>query len=137
MKKFITGLATLAVLTSAVPAFAQEPQQALATTSTTKYSTSSKESKASVAEFVNLTVRWNNVSNAVRYEYMLTNMTDGSVYEHGSMTATVANITALRVGKRFSFYVRAVDQYGNTIGSARIEDIVPTGSNIDRNVWIS
>ncbi|TKI57806.1 hypothetical protein E8L90_21550 [Brevibacillus antibioticus] len=136
MKKFITGLATLAVLTSAVPAFAQEPQQALATTSTTNYSTPSKESKASVAEYVNLTVRWNNVSNAVRYEYILTNVTDGYPYESGSMTATVANITALRVGKLFSFYVRAVDKYGNTIGQA-VLDIVPTGSNIDKNVWIS
>lgn len=117
MKKIITSLATLALLTSATPAFAQEqPQLATVThvASTTK--ASDNQEVKPFAEFVTINVYWNQPPTATRFEVVVTNVTDGYVLEKSRQTATEYSARGLRVGNYYSILVRALDQYGNQVG---------------------
>lgn len=118
MKKFITGLATLALLTSATPVFAQEGQPPVSVTnaSNTKKASDNQEVKP-FADYVTINLYWNQPPTVTRFEVILTNITDGYVMEKGSQTATDFTLRGLKVGNYYSIMVRALDQYGSQVGN--------------------
>ncbi|NRR20648.1 hypothetical protein [Brevibacillus sp. MS2.2] len=125
MKKFMTSLATVALLTSAVPAFAQEGQQTPVTTATTPYSSSNELSKASAEqeEFQDIEVRFNHVPNVDRYKWVRYNITDGYEDAGGTSYSTSTKIYSLRIGKLYRIHAYALDQNNNVIAVSNAVEV--------------
>ncbi|ATF12490.1 hypothetical protein HPY28_10745 [Brevibacillus sp. HB1.2] len=123
MKKFITAFATLALLTSATPVFAQEGQQlAPVTNVASTKKASDKQAVKPFAEFVTINLYWNQPPTATRFEVIVTNVTDGYVLEKSRQTSTEYSARSLRVGNHYSIMVRALDQFGNQVGQSWYKD---------------
>jgi len=125
MKKIMTSLATVALLTSAVPAFAQEGQQAPVTTAITQNSSSNDLSKASVdqQEFQDIEVRFNHVPNVDRYKWVRYNVTDGYEDMTGTAYTTSTKIYSLSIGKLYRIHAYALDQNNNVIAVSNAVEI--------------
>ncbi|WP_289141063.1 hypothetical protein [uncultured Brevibacillus sp.] len=116
MKKFVTALATLALLTSATPTFAQEGQKAHVSTSNTQSKSLSNSSTASTdEEFQDIDARFGYVPGADRYKWVRYNVTDGYEDASGTSYSTSSKIYSLRVGKLYRIHAYAVDQYNNVL----------------------
>ncbi|MFA4132108.1 MULTISPECIES: hypothetical protein [unclassified Brevibacillus] len=116
MKKFITSLATLALLTSATPAFAQEGQKAHVPTSSAQSKSLSDSSTSSYEEeYQDIDVRFSYVSGADRYKWVRYNVTDGYEDATGTSYSTSSKIYSLRIGKLYRIQAYAVDQNNNVL----------------------
>ncbi|WP_188068944.1 hypothetical protein [Brevibacillus brevis] len=132
MKKLITGIAALAIMTSAVPAFAKEAQQAPTTTVSTKISASNKAQ----ASYVRMYVDWNDVPNAETYEVSVTNLTDSYVYERNRRATSDFTTGDLYVGKNFIISVVAYDKNSNTIASGNTGVFQAKENVTSTYIWI-
>ncbi|MFC8689303.1 hypothetical protein [Brevibacillus porteri] len=125
MKKFLTSLATLALLTSAVPAFAQEGQQSPATTGT-QYSASKISSNADEKYedvFQDIEVRFNHIPGVERYKWVRYNVTDGYEDMTGTSYTTSTKIYSLSIGKLYRIHAYALDQNNNVIAVSNAVEI--------------
>ncbi|GED70103.1 hypothetical protein BRE01_38050 [Brevibacillus reuszeri] len=109
MKKFVTALATLALLTTATPTFAQEGQ------TTQSKSLSNSSTTSNDEEFQDIEVRFGYVSGADRYKWVRYNVTDGYEDASGTSYSTSSKIYSLRVGKLYRIHAYAVDQNNNVL----------------------
>ncbi|MDC0759552.1 hypothetical protein POF51_02490 [Brevibacillus sp. AG] len=115
MKKFMTSLATLALLTSAVPAFAQEGQQTPVTTASTQYSSSNvlsispNEDEKYEDVFQDIGVKFNYIPGVDRYKWVRYNITDGYEDMTGTSYTTSSKIYSFRIGKLYRLTAYAVD----------------------------
>ncbi|MBG9944400.1 hypothetical protein ABE237_17090 [Brevibacillus formosus] len=126
MKKFLTSLATLALLTSAVPAFAQEGQQSPASTATGHYSSSkisSNEDEKYEDVFQDIGVKFNSIPGADRYKWVRYNITDGYEDMSGTSYTTSTKIYSLRIGKLYRIHAYALDQNNNVIAVSNAVEI--------------
>ncbi|MEC0210754.1 hypothetical protein P4H70_17595 [Paenibacillus ehimensis] len=113
MKKlFTTAVATAVLLTSAVPAFAQDSNQV--SSQTAARSKAVNPSSVDLQSSVSAYVTWNSVPGAVAYEIIVYNHTDGYEYERSRQSASVTNKTTggLTYGKNYSITVAAVAANG-------------------------
>ncbi|MFF0827245.1 hypothetical protein ACFYU8_10220 [Brevibacillus sp. NPDC003359] len=126
MKKFMTSLAIVALLTSAVPAFAQEGQQSPATTATAQYSASkvsSNEDEKYEDVFQDIEVRFNHVPNVDRYKWVRYNVTDGYEDMGGTSYTTSTKIYSFSIGKLYRIHAYALDQNNNVIAVSNAVEI--------------
>ena len=108
MKKlFTTAVATAVLLTSAVPAFAQDSNQVSSQTaaSSKAVNPSSVDLQSSVSAYVT----WNSVPGAVAYSYHVWDYTEGRLYEAARQGTTNRTTGALTYGKSYSITIAALD----------------------------
>lgn len=140
MKKFMTCLATLVLLTSAVPAFAQEGQQSPTTTATTQYSSSkisSDEDEKYEDVYQDIGVKFNYIPGADRYKWVRYNITDGYEDASGTSYTTSSKIYSLRIGKLYRIHAYAVDENNRILAvSAPVEIRGEKGWDTVINFWL-
>ncbi|UHA73259.1 hypothetical protein [Paenibacillus sp. 481] len=118
MKKYVIGFSTLLFLASAVPALAQDVQQAPAA-KTINTSIQIGQNESTFSSYIRCFVAWNAFPGARYYEISVFDMTTNQLSESSRFDRSSINHTAtLEPGHNYHISVRALDQNLNTIGSS-------------------
>ncbi|MCE5173275.1 hypothetical protein LQV63_28880 [Paenibacillus profundus] len=107
-KMFATVLTTALLLTSAVPAFAQESTQASAPTAASVVNSES----ISAQSYFFANISWRNVSGASHYEFFV--YKNGNLHEWGSQSSTNRDV-GMETGSAYRVEIRAVGPNGNQL----------------------
>ncbi|GAA4865292.1 hypothetical protein GCM10023310_51000 [Paenibacillus vulneris] len=127
MKKLIAStFATCLLFASAVPAFAQDNNQAASSTIASVVA-ANQVSNAQLAAF-SINFSWKSVPNLYRYDFAAINLTDNYTFEFGSQTATDRNITGFVPGKSYRVVVTAYDANFNNIGSGYVQFVASSST---------
>ncbi|MFB0842573.1 hypothetical protein [Paenibacillus oleatilyticus] len=125
MKKMLSSVLTTALLlTAAVPAFAQDSNQAAAPATASVVNPES----ISVQSYFFAAVSWRNVPGASHYEfYVYKNNTD--LVEYGTQSVTGRDI-GLRAGDIYRIDIRAVGPNNSTLASGTTGTFIAGSSSI-------